>query len=561
MSAVDTSIVIFIHSLLLLLIHQILVIEDAASTVVQSEVGVGTVLLEARISFDVPTKKRTLENSQAAKQYSTALAEWSDRKYSRQSKKRHAAYQRRRTRREEAIERGDPVPEGGWPSIYDGADSEESDDEEELGPEPKKPELTRCAMDHHTLGEIQNAFVADPFEALNALAGNSHYSYPMPDIYNLVVQGSVQCSNPAGLTDTTTARAFASVRSLCHQKRAAVNMEAPDASLWTELVRQPPRVLRIVWSFASLKKMPLSAYSLAALEEEMEVKGSSVGTVGEIKSSVETVKNEDSSFVVFTKALLEDSKKSRNIAAFKEEQKYYQERKARNIQALTARTVRRFERQKTKCENRGVPFVPKVRSKIAREALAQVMNGSSAATKKSVTDGKKADNDDNDGGDDEGADETDNESDEDGDGAEEEEEEKAEKEPNHLDPSQLSFDFAASPLTEDPRTGFVQVTLTVRLAAGAFSAGRRKDKALALLKQKDLRDLTRKGFMHSVKNSCDTWRPRFNSDKTKDHWQDRSPNPIAKLLGKAFPERWGVDEESPVVSDNTQLSVLVGLCI
>jgi hypothetical protein len=114
----------------------------------------------------------------------------------------------------------------------------------------------------------------------------------------------------------------------------------------------------------------------------------------------------------------------------------------------------------------------------------------------------------------------------------------SEKEPNDLDPSQLSFDFAAALLTEDPHTGFIHATLTVRLVAGAFTASSRKDRIRAQKKKEDLRDWARPSY----------WRGK-KGDKTEDDLQERSPNPICVLLSKAFPERWGVDELSPVVSE------------
>jgi len=112
----------------------------------------------------------------------------------------------------------------------------------------------------------------------------------------------------------------------------------------------------------------------------------------------------------------------------------------------------------------------------------------------------------------------------------------SESEPNHLDPSQLSFSFDSAPLMVDPHRsssgGCVWAVLTVRLAAGAFSVGQRRDKKLAASKQRDMR-----------------WSKRHQPalHTTSDEWHDRRRNPVVELLGLAFPERWGVDEESPLV--------------
>jgi hypothetical protein len=321
--------------------------------------------------------------------------------------------------------------------------------------------------------EIENAFVLNPYEALQALAGTAidretteKLYYNVPEVAKFVVPNSVRCISPAGLADTTAAREFASVRALCQKKRATVNPEAPDSALWGELVRQPTRVLRIVWSFASLRKVPLSAYSLAALEEENDIMGAT-GAQTLPDSSEATKKDEDCPFVAFSKALLEDSKKSREILAIKKKKE-----------------ANRKARAKKKQEKKGG-------------------DGGSGGRQ---------------GG---------------GGGLE------IEREPTiRLDPSELSFDFSAVPLAEDPHTGYVHAILTVRLAPGAFAVSHCKDRIRVLEKQKDLREWTSPAVAW--------WKQAKN--KTEDIWQERSQNLISMVLSKAFPERWGVDDSSPVVS-------------
>lgn len=563
----------------------------------------GTVLLEASITFDVPIQERTTKNLQALGQYSTATTLWKH----RQDLIRTDVYRRLVTSQREAENRGDPEPAGGWPSsssIWTRVLSGELLKERDREPQPERPNLTRSAIDPHVLKTIQEVFTASPVESLNALSGTGHSTGgKLPAKY--LVPGSVQCFSSCGLADITAAQAFSSLRALCRQKRASVDLDAPDASLWEELVRQPTRVLRIVWSFASHKKLPVSAYSLAELQEEVGAKKttSAGNAVGGSPNSAE----EERPFFAFARALCEDSKKSSVVKAAKKRRHDW---KVRNLELHLIH----YQKQKTKCRDRGRNFIPKKpRSKIAREALIQVLKESYHMEKRTcksrglpfrckkpqckierealaqvlkeevpLTRGKTGVDDEPDSDDDDSSsddedfegdsdlysDDEDDEDDDDlddydseyndsdesdggcgeyggygGGGLErreryqdrqqerrfyEKQERNSKKELNTFDRSQLSFDFAAVPFTEDPRTGFVQATLTVRLAPGAFSVCRRKDKSLAKLKRQSPNCIDR-----------------------NDIWQDRVPNSVFQLLGKAFPERWRVDKKTSAVSDKS----------
>jgi hypothetical protein len=470
--------------------HKVPVIEDTQRSS-SGTVGVGTILLEARLSFIVPNESRSAKNISTARAAMIEHSAWRQKAASRQDRQFSAQRARRRQRHDDAVAAGLPLPdervlERVYAPFDPDSDGVVSSDEE---PEPAKPVFAEHAkVEKHTLDLLQSFFYNHPFEALQLLAGTLSPYGQHRAMESYLTEGSVQCFSPAGLTNVQPSRAFASVRALCQQKRAFVKPEAPDASLWAKLVRQPPRVLKTVWSFASLKKMPLSACSLAALEEEEAdkaaagkegggggVSGGSGGSgggdgnarhatpstalqgaslepavagAGAAASQLDTPeKVKDSPFVAFLKALILDAEKNKAIASFKSNKKLTQEWKKGG--------------------------------------------GSGAA---------------------------------------------ADSEPNHLDPSQLSFTFDSAPLMVDPHRslsgGGVSAVLTVRLAAGAFSVGQRRDKKLASLKQRDLQRRKR----HQTAGYT-----------TLDTWHDRGKSPIVELLGQVFPERWGVDEDSPVV--------------
>jgi hypothetical protein len=168
------------------------VVEDGP-VVVGDEVEVGTVLLEARICFDVPNNQRTTISSQAFERYTDKKSRW------RQAKKEAALS--KLSRRQGAS---------------GGADSEDTSGEE-CGPKPKRPApVARCSIDKRMFQEIHKAFTLNPYEALQALAGTAidRETTEKIDVFKYVVPGSVRCLSPAGLADTTAAREFASVRVL-----------------------------------------------------------------------------------------------------------------------------------------------------------------------------------------------------------------------------------------------------------------------------------------------------------------------------------------------------------
>jgi hypothetical protein len=310
-------------------------------------------------------------------------------------------------------------------------------------------------------------------------------------------------------------------------------------------VRQPTRVLRVIWSFASLKKVPLSAYSLAALEE---ANNSSSVTSPRIPSVVEGVeKKEEDCFVLFANALIQDARKSRSIIEFKENKKRSAEFAARVRERRREKAAKKMEKMLRWNERNR--FIPK-------ELYSSALLDGGKARKGSGAFGK-------------GTDESGSESEEDEEEGDETSAGGDDKDVDQMDHSQLSFDFNSRDVVVDERTGHLLVTLTVRLASGAFHVGRASDKKLSTQKQRDVRELARSGtivqrkpkFSVAMSGYSRLDMARLCNSKTSDCWQQRECDPILQILGVAFPQRWGCDESSPVVSFSTSFFQLVAVVV
>ena len=214
---------------------QALVIEDTADALLKEpRFEAGSLLFEAVISFDVPNTERTEAASKAAFERSKAASK--------------AANCRSTKGTDSSRGRIDA------PMLSKGANSEacvesmavSSVDQDNL---PESIDPHRVPVEEAVLCRLNKVFQDSPSEAIKILAGR--YIPPYNEKGNLLkLFSDIKCVSPASLAKVRPCTTFALCRALVHRNRANV-VNSPDGYLMRHLLNQSPRVLRLIFGFAS----------------------------------------------------------------------------------------------------------------------------------------------------------------------------------------------------------------------------------------------------------------------------------------------------------------------